>query len=285
MIKASFVVIALAVLTSSAVAQPGNTPPSEAEAPPAAGAPMPIDQPPPAGFDVDALVARAQAASPTLETVLRGTLRRARRAIAFGPTIGVWGGLVPGQDEQEAAITFGLGIETFKVPVMPTVESLKALVVERAKAKAKEQLIARFKGEQVDPVVAEQLVREIWEEAVQEILGLENIRPKTMERPALNVAIEVNRQLNLEGWTPRLRIGVGVWKVTLGASFGILLGEDVYPKTPVYTGVEIVTHFLTSKNPRSSVVDVFLRADFELRNRDTNSDQLVLGARYLFDLI
>jgi hypothetical protein len=42
---------------------------------------------------------------------------------------------------------------------------------------------------------------------------------------------------------------------------------------------------MMSENPRASVFDVFLRADFEMRNRDTNTDQLVLGLRYLLDLI
>ncbi len=238
-----------------------------------------------AGIDVDALIARAREASPTIEKLARGALRRARRAIAFGPTVGAWGGLVPGQDQGESAITFGLGIETFKVPVLPEIDTLQEFVVERAKAKMKEQVVVRFQGRIPDPVSAQQFAQEVWEEAVKEVLDLENVRPKTMERPAVNFAIEVNRQFKIDAWTPRLRFGIGVGMVTLGASVGIPLGTDGYAKTPVYLGLEVVTHFLTSDQPRSSVVDVFMRADFEMRNRGTNTDQIVIGARYLFDLI
>lgn len=282
MTHASWVVIALAITTGTAVAQPGNTPPVE-PSPPGAGAEVQAGADfyvnPEAG--VDDLIARVQAASPTLETVARGTFRRARRVISFGPTAGLWLGAVPAQDDSESALTFGLGLELFKVPVFPGPETLKALVIERAKAKLKDQLRARFRGQPAPPIEAEQLAREIWEEAVKEVLGLENIRPKTMERPRLTAALEVNKLFRADAWMPRVRLGVGVWKVTLAGSFGVATADG----TPVYTGVELVTHFLVSKNPRASVMDVFLRADFEVRHRDTNTDQLVLGARFLLDVI
>jgi hypothetical protein len=291
--KACWTVIALAMTASSALAQPGNTAPGPSgDAPPPGD--VPPDMPPPEGrpvtppggyVDIDELVARAQAASPTLATIARGAFRRARRAIAVGPSVGMWGGVVPAQDDQEFAITFGLGVETFKVPILPTPETLKQLVMDRAKAKLREQLAARFAGRQLDPISAEQFAREVWEDAVKEVLGLENTRAKTMERPAINFGFEVQRQFKLDAWTPRLRVGIGVSRVTLGATLGVALGTEGYAKTPVYTGLEIVTHFMMSENPRASVFDVFLRADFEMRNRDTNTDQLVLGLRYLLDLI
>lgn len=284
--KASWTVIALAIAVSPALAQPADTAPqSPTASPPAQAPPAQVDAQASAGINVDDLIGRARAASPTLERLARGALRRARRAIALGPTVGVWGGLVPGQDQQETAITFGLGLETFKIPVLPELDALTDLVTERAKAKLKEQIVVRYQGNIPDPVSAQQFAQEVWEDEVKEVLALENIKPQTMEPPAMNLALEVNRQFKIDGWTPRLRVGIGVWKVTLGASVGVLLGADGYAKTPVYTGLELVTHFLTSDNPRSSVVDVFLRADFELRNRDTNTDQFVLGLRYLLDVI
>ena len=73
----------------------------------------------------------------------------------------------------------------------------------------------------------------------------------------------------------------------LGASLAFPLGGDVdlYEKRPVYLGFEVVVHVMMSKNPRSSVTDLFLRADLEMRNRDTNTDILVFGVRYLLDII
>src|SRR5687767_12999755 len=98
------ILIVLTVLSGTAAAQPGVTPPSE---PPPGTQPGPPPGTPPvpppgtqveaqgqagASINVDELIERVQAASPTIETVARGTLRRARRAIAFGPTAGFWGG-------------------------------------------------------------------------------------------------------------------------------------------------------------------------------------------------
>ena len=54
----------------------------------------------------------------------------------------------------------------------------------------------------------------------------------------------------------------------------------------VFAGPELVAHFLTSKNPRASVVDVFVRADLQTTGRGAETyDQLVLGARYLLDVL
>src|SRR4051812_34044008 len=105
--KACWAVIALAIAASPALAQPGNTAPlPPGEMPPQGPPAVQAEAQASAGIDVDALVARAQAASPTLETIARGTLRRARRAIALGPTVGAWSGYVPGQEQGETAITF-----------------------------------------------------------------------------------------------------------------------------------------------------------------------------------
>jgi hypothetical protein len=233
-----------------------------------------------ASVNLDELVARVQAASPTIETVVRGTFRRARRALSIGPTAGYWIGPVVGADTFEQAITVGLAAELFKVPVLPTLETLQALVIERAKAKLKEQVAARFMGREPPPLEVEQMAREIWEESVKEILGLENVRPKLMERPRLSVGFEVNRLFQSDAWMPRLRLGFGVWKLTLAGSIGISTGDN----TPIYGGVEVVAHFLPSKDPRADVIDVFFRTDFELRDRDANGDIAALGLRYLLDI-
>jgi len=226
--------------------------------------------------DVDAAIARAQASSPTLESVARGITRRARRAIAVGPTVGLWAGRAPSPGVNEEAVTFGIGLEAFKVPVFPSTDSLKDLVVERAKEKLKQRAVG---GEDVD-----QLARDAWEEAVKEVLAMRDLEPHTFEPPALSLALEVNRTFESDAWLPRLRVGIGVWKLTIAASTAVALGTDA-PKTPVYTGLELVGHAIVSPDPRASVVDIFVRGDFELRNRDTNTDMIVVGARFLLDLI
>ncbi|HEX8109037.1 MAG TPA: hypothetical protein VF516_14995, partial [Kofleriaceae bacterium] len=123
MIQHSLLVLIL--LTSTAIAQPGTAPPAE--------------QPAPAGTDLDALIAKAQAEAPTIETVVRGTFRRARRALSIGPTVGLWTGAIIGPGDIDAALTIGVGFETFKVPVLPEMETIQDLIVERVKAQLKQR--------------------------------------------------------------------------------------------------------------------------------------------------
>ena len=232
--------------------------------------------------NIDELLARVEAASPALRQVASGTVRRARRAISIGPTAGVFGAAFPSPGEYDAAITLGIGLEMFKLPILPTPENLKALVLERAKTKLKERIAQRGSG---PPVAAEveQLAREAWDEAVREVLGFQDAPPKTIERPRFTLALEANRFFDAEAWAARTRVGFGIWKLTVGGSFAFVFTE---PKASFYVGPELVVHILLSKNVRASVVDVFVRADFELRNRDlANADQVVLGARFLLDVL
>jgi len=299
--KRTLIALAIVLVSATAFAQPGNTPPQpspeqqpapqgQPELPPDQGQGMPPVEQQPAQINYDELLARAQAASPTIEKVVRGAFRRARRAISVGPTVGLWGGPVLAQGEQEGAFTFGIGVETFKIPIVPSFETLKQLVMDRAKAKLIDQVVARFQGQQPDPVTLEQFAKEVWEEAVKEVLDIQNLYPHRVERPALHFGLEVNRMFNLGSWAPRARFGFGFKKVSLGATLAFPLGgdagmENLYPNRPVYLGFEVIVHIMMSRGPRSSVADVFVRADLEMRNRDTNTDALVIGVRYLLDLL
>jgi len=224
--------------------------------------------------------ASAQTDEAELDAAIRraakATITRARRAIAFGPTAGLWAGRAPSPGVNEEAITFGIALETFKVPILPTGDSTKELVI----ARAKEILRTRAVGQQD----VERVAREAWDEAVAEVLGTREREPHTFERPAFNIGLEFNRTFESDAWLPRLRVGLGVWKLTVGASFSVALGTGA-EKTPVFTGLELVGHAVIRPKARASVVDVFLRGHFELRNRDTNTDMVVVGVRYLLDLI
>lgn len=224
---------------------------------------------------------RLEAAAPVLTDVGKGALRRARRKVSIGPTLGAFGAYA---DDATAALTFGIGAEVFKIPVLPSVENLKVILRERAKAKLKQAIIDTLKGQPPDQATVERFAAEAWAEAVKEILGMANVRAKTMERPQFTIALEGNRYFDSSTWATRVRLGAGVWKFTLAASLGLGFTE---PKTSAYVGPEVVLHFLTSKGPRASVVDVFVRADFEMRGRGEaySQDVYTLGVRYLFDVI
>jgi hypothetical protein len=226
-----------------------------------------------AQVNIDAVVDQIAASAPDIERIAKNTFRRARRALSVGPTAGLFGGAFLDAEQADAAITFGIGAELFKVPVLPSPESIKALVIERAKDK--------LKSRQLGTGDLRQIVQEAWDEAMRELFGMDGVRYKTMEKPRLSLALEGNRYLDTEVWAVRLRAGIGISKVTLAASFATAFTD---PKTSVFTGLEVVTHFLLAKRPRSSVLDVFLRADFEVRNRDVaNTDFYGVGVRYLLD--
>jgi hypothetical protein len=258
----------LVLLTSTAIAQPGANDRIQT--------------------DLDALIAKARAEAPSIETVVRGTVRRARRALSIGPTVGLWTAAIIDPGDIDAALTLGIGFETFQVPVLPSLETLQDLVVERVKAQIKQRILDTFKGRQPEPLELETLVKHVYDEVRGEILGLQNVRPKTFERPQYTVGFEANRLFGADRWLGRTRVGIGVWKVTLGLSAAVgrvCRGGTCDDAVKAFLGPEIVLHALPSDQPRASVIDVFVRADFQANGRGVQTyDQLVLGARYLLDV-
>jgi hypothetical protein len=307
MIRASIVLLAL--LAGTAYAQPGATPPSgemppppppDQQAPPPPDgqgmpAPQPDMRPPPqqpANEEVilDQAIARVQSEMPTIMTVAKGTVNRARRAVAIGPSIGVWGASFITPGETDLALSVGLAFQTFKVPIAPDPATIKALVVARLKTMAKDRIKAAFQGRALDPISAEQVVREVYEDVRKEILGLANTRAKTLERPGYTIAFEADRRFGAERWLGRTRVGVGVWKLSLSlsASFGkACRGDGCDDRIRGFIGPELTLHVIPKKNPRANVVDVFLRADFQATGRadTTTYDQLAFGLRYQIDVI
>ncbi|MBA2541076.1 MAG: hypothetical protein H0V17_15660 [Deltaproteobacteria bacterium] len=275
--RARLVTVMLVLASSIAYAQP-DVPP----APPPDGPPPPAEPMPPAvrldvqaRFDPGALIDQLAVNAPMVERIAKGTFKRARRAISIGPTVGVYGGRFPDSEQTDVAITFGLGIEMFKIPILPSMELIKEIAVKRAK----ERLLAA----NPQPGNVDQLAREIWDDVINEILGMENIRGRRTEKPKLTLGLEGNRLLDSEVWGVRLRAGIGISKVTIAASFSTLFTD---PDTSIYLGPEVVLHFMTTKKPRASVIDVFLRGDFELRNRDVeNLDMYAVGVRFLLDVL
>lgn len=281
MIKRSLLV--LGILTSFAHAQPGAMPSGDAPPAPAVG----VDG---QGVDLDALIARAEASVPTLESVAVGTFNRARRSISVGPTVGLWSAAIVDPGEIDAALTFGIGVETFKVPVLPDMNTIKALIQERLKAQLKERIKDVLKGRPPQPMELDQIAAQVYGEVRDEILGQKNVRAKTMERPRFSVGFEANRVFGAERWLGRTRVGLGVWKLTLGISAAVgrvCRGPTCDDGLKFFSGPEVVLHFLTSKKPRASVVDAFMRFDLQASGRGTAEtyDQLVLGARFLLDVI
>ena len=264
---ASFVVIAIAVTTRVAAAQPSDN-----------------------DALIDQAIAKAQAAAPSIKSYAEGTLRRARRAIALGPTVGVYGAGFISPGDLDGALTLGLGLETFDVPVLPETESIQDKIVERAKADAKARAEQMYQGRKPDPVEVDQLAAQAYADARKEVLAVEATKPNTLEDPSFTLALEADRLLAADRWLGRLRVGFGVSKVTLGlsASFGrACRGDGCNDSVRAFVGPEVVVHVQTSKQPRSNVIDAFARFDLQATGRSdgTTYDQVVLGARFLLDAI
>lgn len=216
------------------------------------------------------------------QTFVRGTVRRARRAFAIGPTVGGWGAYAPSPELGEQAVTFGLALEVFKIPVLPDVTMIKELIVERLRVKLVAMIADRFRGVAPPQDELERMAIEIFEEVKAEVLGQLNTRPKLMERPRFSLSIEANRLFEAEAWLARMRLGIGIWRFTLAGSLAVgRPGDD----TELFVGPELSTHFLLSKGVRTPVVSVFVRGDFEVTDREVNSDHVTVGARFLLDII
>ncbi len=275
------VLLMIAASTSVAYAQPAPTDPPPPSAEP------PLDPPPPPqppAADEATLEAKleqqvdrwfGQGATAQIGGRVGDAISRARRSVSIGPTVGGFAGYFPDASQSDFAITFGIGVELFKVPILPTPERLKQLAIERAKKRLKEQ------PQQIGDVEA--LTKQVWDDVLAEVGEMENYRARTLERPKASIGLEGNRLFDSEVWFVRLRGGIGISKITLGASLSAAFTD---PDTSFYAGAEVVLHAMMSKKPRSSVVDIFARGDFELANRDVaNTDFFVLGVRYLLDVL
>ncbi len=230
-------------------------------------------------------VASAQAApaDPSFSDIARGTLTRARRAIAIGPIVGIGVAYAPTPDEADVPISFGLAVYSFKIPVLPDPALVKELIVERTKAKVIErakQMIAEGKPAP-DQAELERMAREVFEEVKAEVLGQLSARPKVWERPAYTLALEGVYFTSSEAWQTRLTLGIGIKGFTIGPS---LVGHFA-DENGMYLGGELAVHLLPTKSPRSPVVDVFVRYDFGVTEATTEADQLTFGARFLLDII
>src|SRR5688572_13681772 len=255
MIRHSLLVLAL--FASTASAQPGATPPTEPQPAPAPQPPPPPDDDEPRPkeplptpeermktgegvfkeiFDPDNFFEELATNSPELATIAKGTLRRARRKVAFGPTGGAYGGRYTGTETVDMGISFGLGIELFRVPVLPTMENLKAIAKERAKAKAKQLFLDGLAGKDTDPLEVRRMMIQIWTEALREVLGMENIRGKRLEKPSLLVGVEAFHVFDAQAWGGRLRIGTGIWKIQASFTTGFAITE---PRASATVGAEL----------------------------------------------
>jgi len=233
----------------------------------AAGLVIVVAGPARAGVDVDDVDRAAQQ-----------TIRRARRAVALGPHVGLSGALAEG-DSFDGAISVGLALSLFDVPVVPDAETIDAIVTEHAKERLTaliEQAAAEGRplGEADVRAEAARIYRAVVDEYFAER------RPRTLERPRARLLIEAARTFDAGDWSARLGAGLGIGPVSVGASVTTVFGDDM----TVYLGPDISLQVLPRESPRSPIIDGFVRGDFAVTG-DGPSWLAGAGVRVILDVI
>jgi hypothetical protein len=212
---------------------------------------------------------------PSLETIVNGARTRARRSVAIGPTLGGAVLVAPSPGEGDGAISFGLELNWFKVPVVPDLATIRELIQERFKARLKERLMHLQSPDDA-------MVRQVYEDVKNEVLGELNVRPHTWEDPQASLALEALYLFRAEAWQVRSTVAIGISKFTLGPSIVVFHTSGL---TDLLLGGELAAHLLPTDSVRSPVIDLFLRLDIPVVERDTDATQLIFGGRLQLDLI
>jgi hypothetical protein len=187
---------------------------------------------------------------------------RTRRSIALGPTVGVAGGYLIGPDQVDVPITFGLAFRRFDIPWMPDV---KDMVIDRAR-----------QGGSVGD-----MVKDVGGQLLGEVTGKRPRPAKTLEKPKLAVTLEGAHLVDTGAWQVRAAVGIGISKVTIGPALSGMFGDA----DGLLVGGELGLHLTPWKGVRSPVVDVYLRGELGVTSQVDAVDVVMLGSRFLYDLI
>lgn len=211
------------------------------------------------------------------ELIGKRTVKRARRAVAIGPTAG--GSLLISDGDYDGAISMGLGLYLFDVAVVPSVATMS----EALQGTAKREALARAKhmiatGAAPAGMSADDLAAAIFEEVRAELMRQLLAEGKKFEKPRLTIDLEAGYQLAAEAWNFRTSATVGLGRVSLGPTLHV-------SKAGVALGPELALRLLGNRGPRPPVLGLFIRADFALSDRDANADMYSLGFRALLDLL
>lgn len=202
---------------------------------------------------------RADAPLPLIEGFLRdvipGALRQTRRSIAIGPHVG-FATVVDDDGNSDVGVTFGLALYTFKRPsLLDLKQRATEMIEQRVKARLAEAVAAGAPPPDVKSLVEEE-GHKVLEELADELGGLEEIRPKVLEKPSLKLVVE--GAVLGDAWLARVGVGKGVGPISLGVGGGVLrAGGDTAP----LVGGELSLHLTPVGQLRTPVLDVYVRGD------------------------
>ena len=211
-----------------------------------------------------------------LPTIGKNLLGRVRRGTALGLFAGAGGGMRftdNGGNGGEWRVSGGLAFHRFEVPVLPSMDEVRALAVS--------MIVEELKKQQPD--ASGQYDRDVTQRIARRVLDLVLAKydAKHFEKPSLFARLEVAKLLKSDAWEAGVMVGVGVGPVTVGGGPLFVYGD----RAALYGALELGKPILLSKGLRAPVLDIFLRANLSATTRDQNPDQLLLGARIGFDAI
>jgi hypothetical protein len=233
-----------------------------------------------ASMAADALV-RAEAGLPP---IVRGSLHRARRAIAFGPRGGLAASYSPSPSRGEMSLSLGLALEIFGGPILPSTEELRAWLIDGLKTRI--VAVARDLAARGGPPLNQEQLRPYAQEILAAVHADVSSRMAVSHRyfppPRFGIAMEFAGQTETEKLELRLTIGIGVGPVSVGPTAAFHAERD---DPGVLVGAEVAGHLVTRDRMRSPVLDLFLRLELAARENPVTSHQGTLGLRFLLDVI
>lgn len=219
-----------------------------------------------------------------LPPIVRGSIRRARQAIALGPRGGVAVGYAPSPGRGEVAVSLGLALEVFEGPILPGKEELHAWLVEGLQARivAVARDLAARGGLPLDPGALRPYARAILQAVHADVSGRMAVQRRWFPPPRFGVAVDGAGYTGSDGLELRLTASLGVGPVSVGPTAAFRSDPD---DPGVLVGGEVAGHLVTGKGPRTPVLDLFLRLELAADQNPTTSHQGVIGLRLLIDAI
>lgn len=220
--------------------------------------------------------------SAAMKGIVAGAVQRARRSIAVGVTVGGGVAYLPSPERAEYPISFGLGVDLFKIPIVPDLARVREIVIERTKERVaervKDQMLA---GNTPSGDEITQLAHQIGDEIAAEVMGEMSAHPKLVEKPRLAVDLEGAYLPRAKVWQLRLTAGFGISYVTLGPTIVVNLTSP----RGLLLGGELATHLLPTHGSRSPVIDLFVRFDAGVTSASKHANQVTFGTRLLLDFL
>jgi hypothetical protein len=207
----------------------------------------------------------------------QSALERARRSVALGPFVGL-AGVGGGDRDLDGALSFGLALWRFDVPIVPDRAEIEGILKERFKKIFMEKLAEAMRGNlDGSNIDAKQIAKAAWNDVLEAYI--KGRRNRVLEDPGFRFHVEGTRLFAADVWQARGTVGAGIAGVSLALSFGGEFGDDNF----AFLGLE-VTKPLVFGEARTPVIDLLVRVErgFGEGHNDLSYSS---GARLLLDIL